>query len=42
MREPAGDFNINRGRSYLKTLNLNWGIAANFGKTHAQLNGLRN
>ena len=36
------DFSINRGRSYLKALNLNWGIAANFGKTHAQLNGLRN
>jgi len=24
-------FNVNRGKSYLKALDLNWGIAANFG-----------
>ncbi len=35
------DFNMNRGRSYLKALDLHWGIAANFGKTRAQLTGLR-
>ena len=32
---------MNRELSYLKTLNLNRGIAANFGKTRAQMNGLR-
>jgi hypothetical protein len=31
------EFNINRGRSYPKALGLNWGIAANFGKTKAEL-----
>ena len=35
------DFNMNRGRSYLKALDLHWGIAANFGKLQAQLTGLR-
>jgi GxxExxY protein len=35
------DFNVNRGRSYLKALNLDWGIAANFGKTKAQFTALR-
>lgn len=35
------DFNMNRGRSYLKALNMHWGIAANFGKACAQLTGLR-
>ena len=34
-------FNMNRGRSYLKALGMRWGIAANFGKTEAQFNGLR-
>ena len=34
------EFNINRGKSYLKALGLNWGIAANFGKTKAELTGL--
>ena len=33
-------FNISRGKSYLKSLDLNWGIAANFGKTQAQFTGL--
>ena len=33
-------FNINRGKSYLKALDLNWGIAANFGKTKVEFEGL--
>ncbi len=33
-------FNMNRGRSYMKALGLHWGIAANFGKSQAQLTGL--
>ena len=36
------NFNINRGRSFLKALNLSWGIAANFGKTQAEITGLHN
>lgn len=35
------DFNINRGKSYLKALDLKWGIAVNFGKTSLELTGLR-
>ena len=35
------NFNLNRGWSYLKALDLYWGIAANFGKSQAQLTGLR-
>ena len=35
------DFNTNRGRSYLKAVDQYWGIAANFGNSQAQLNGLR-
>jgi hypothetical protein len=34
------ELNINRGRSYLKALRLNWGIAANFGKTKAEFTGI--
>jgi GxxExxY protein len=34
-------FNINRGKSFLKALGLRWGVAANFGKTQAQFTGLR-
>jgi len=34
-------FSINRGKSFLKALDLTWGIAANFGKKVAQFNGLR-
>jgi len=32
--------NIGRGRSYLRSLSKQWGIAANFGKTVLQLTGL--
>ena len=35
------DFNINRGRSYLKALGKQWGVAANFGKSQAQITGIR-
>jgi len=35
------DFNMNRVRSYLKALNMHWGVAANFGKSKAQFTGLR-
>ncbi len=34
-------FSINRGKSYLRALGLNWGIAVNFGKTKAEFTGLR-
>jgi hypothetical protein len=34
-------FNANRGKDYLKALNLRWGIAADFGKTKAQVIGIR-
>ena len=37
----SNDFNINRGRSYLKALGKQWGIAANFGKQQAQFTGIR-
>ena len=37
----GNDFNVNRGKSYLRALNLEWGIAANFGKTKAEVTGLR-
>jgi hypothetical protein len=33
-------FNISRGLSFMKSLNIPWGIAVNFGKKHAQVNGL--
>jgi GxxExxY protein len=33
-------FSVNRGKSYLKALGLNWGIAVNFGKTKAELTGI--
>lgn len=36
------EFNINRGKSYLKAMGLNWGIAANFGKTKAEFAGITN
>jgi GxxExxY protein len=36
----SNEFNVHRGKSYLKALNLDWGIAANFGKTKAELRGL--
>ena len=35
------DINTGRGRSYLRSLSKQWGIAANFGKTTLQLTGLR-
>jgi GxxExxY protein len=35
------DFNVNRGRSYLQALGLRWGVAANFGKTRAEIVGIR-
>ncbi|MCA1808651.1 MAG: GxxExxY protein [Lentisphaerae bacterium] len=33
-------FNISRGLSFMKALNVPWGIAVNFGKKTVQLNGL--
>jgi hypothetical protein len=36
----SNEFNVNRGRSYMKALGLDWGIAANFGKTKAEFCGL--
>ncbi|MFW5871431.1 MAG: GxxExxY protein, partial [Verrucomicrobiota bacterium] len=33
-------FNISRGHSFMKALNVPWGIAVNFGKKTVQLNGL--
>lgn len=36
------DFNINRCKSYLKALGLEWGIAANFGKKKAEFAGISN
>ena len=38
----SNDFNVNRCRSYLKALGLRWGIAADFGKTCAEVIGIRN
>ncbi len=37
----SNDFNISRGLSFMKTLGLNWGVAANFGRTQAEFTGLR-
>ena len=37
----SNEFNLNRGKSYLKALGLDWGIAANFGKNKAEFCGLR-
>ncbi|HBA82708.1 MAG TPA: hypothetical protein DCZ95_01320 [Verrucomicrobia bacterium] len=34
------EFNIKRGLSFMKSLGIKWGIAANFGKTTAQIDGL--
>lgn len=34
-------FNINRGKSYLSALGLQWGMAANFGKARAEIIGIR-
>lgn len=34
-------FNFNRGRSFLRALNCEWGVAANFGKKKAQFTGYR-
>jgi len=33
-------FNISRGLSFMKCLNIPWGIAANFGKNEVQINAL--
>jgi len=35
------DFSIGRGLAYLDALELEWGIAVNFGKKAVQINGLR-
>ncbi len=35
------EFSKSLGLSYMKTLNLAWGVAANFGRTELQINGLR-
>jgi GxxExxY protein len=37
----SNDFNVNRARTYLKALDLNWGIAANFGKRRVDIIGIR-
>lgn len=34
------NFNIQRCRSFMKALGLNWGIAINFGKRKLEINGL--
>ena len=34
-------FNISRGISFMNSLNIHWGIAANFGRKKAEINGLR-
>jgi hypothetical protein len=38
----SNEFSIHRGKSYLKALGLNWGIAANFGKAKAEFAGITN
>ena len=35
------DINTGRGRSYLRSLDRQWGIAGNFGKNTLHLTGLR-
>ena len=35
------DFNVNRGRSYMRALGIPWGVAANFGRSEVQLTALR-
>ena len=37
----TNQFNLNRCRSYLRTLGLHWGIAADFGKKRAEIIGTR-
>jgi len=37
----SADFSVNRGRSYLQALDLRWGVAANFGKTRAEIVAIR-
>lgn len=37
----SNEFNIHRSKSYLKALELEWAIAANFGKTRTELTGVR-
>lgn len=37
----SNEFNISRGLSYMKTLGLKWGIAANFGRDKAEFQALR-
>lgn len=38
----SNEFNISRGQSFMKTLGLEWGIAANFGREKAEFRSLRN
>jgi GxxExxY protein len=38
----SNDFNVKRGLSFMKSLNVSCGIAVNFGKHALQINGLRN
>ena len=38
----SNDFNISRGLSYMKALNLQWGVAVNFGREILTITGLRN
>jgi GxxExxY protein len=35
------DFNMNRGRSYMRALGIQWGVAANFGRSQAQITALQ-
>ncbi|MDP6118847.1 MAG: GxxExxY protein [Planctomycetota bacterium] len=37
----SNDFNISRGLSYLHALDMEWGIAVDFGKKGVRINGLR-
>ena len=40
-RFDNNEFNKSLGLSCLKTLNLPWGVAVNFGRTELQINALR-
>ena len=35
------EFNMNRGRSYMRALGIRWGVAVNFGRSEAHVTALR-
>lgn len=37
----SNEFNVSRGLSFMKSLQLEWGVAVNFGKRQAEFRGLR-